>query len=59
LFWIEPDISDERQQVHVGNLIFAGAHLSDAYYGFMNGGAQTGRLAANLVFEKIASTAKS
>ncbi len=54
LFWIESDIPDERQQVNAGNLIFAGEHLSDAYYGFMNGGAQTGRLAANLVLEKIA-----
>jgi monoamine oxidase len=57
LFWIESDIPDERQKVNVGNLIFAGEHLSDAYYGFMNGGAQTGRLAANLVLEKIASIA--
>lgn len=55
LFWIESDIPDERQQVNAGHLIFAGEHLSDAYYGFMNGGAQTGRLAANLVLEKIAA----
>jgi monoamine oxidase len=53
LFWIESDIADERQQVNAGLLIFAGEHLSDAFYGFMNGGAQTGRLAANLVLEKI------
>ena len=55
LFWIESDIPEERQQVTAGHLIFAGEHLSDAYYGFMNGGAQTGRLAANLVLEKIAA----
>jgi monoamine oxidase len=55
LFWIESDNPDERQQVNVGNLIFAGEHLSDTFYGFMNGGAQTGRLAANLVSEKIAA----
>ncbi len=54
LFWIDSDIPDERQQVHVGNLIFAGEHISDAYYGFMNGAAETGRMAANLVVEKIA-----
>lgn len=54
LFWIESDIQDERQQVSAGNLIFAGEHLSDAYYGFMNGGAQTGRLAATLLLDKIA-----
>jgi monoamine oxidase len=35
-------------------LAFAGEHLSDAYYGFMEGGAQTGRLAAALALEKIA-----
>ena len=55
LFWIESDNPDERQQVNVGNMIFAGEHLSDAFYGFMNGAAQTGRLAANLVLEKITS----
>jgi monoamine oxidase len=55
-FWIESDNPDECQQVHAGNLIFAGEHLSDSYYGFMNGAAQTGRLAANLVLEKIASS---
>jgi len=55
LFWIESDIPDERQQVNAGNLIFAGEHLSDAYYGFMNGGAQTGRLAANLLLDRIAT----
>jgi monoamine oxidase len=59
LFWIESDIPDERQQVNAGHLIFAGEHLSDAYYGFMNGAAQTGRLAAHLVLEKIAAAASS
>jgi len=57
LLWIESDDLEKRQQVHAGNLIFAGEHLSDAYYGFMNGGAQTGRLAANLALEKITSSA--
>ena len=33
----------------VGPLVFAGEHLSDAWPGFMNGGAQTGRLAAQAV----------
>jgi monoamine oxidase len=37
----------------VGNLIFAGEHLSDAYYGFMNGAAETGRLAAQVVARRI------
>ena len=29
-----------------GPVVFAGEHLSDAFPGYMNGGAQTGRLAA-------------
>ena len=33
----------------IGRLIFAGEHVSDAWVGFMNGGAQTGRLAARAV----------
>lgn len=53
LLWIESDNASENQQVNAGNLIFAGEHLSDAFYGFMNGAAQTGRLAAKLVLEKI------
>jgi monoamine oxidase len=52
--YIEADDPDERQDVHVGNLVFAGEHLSDAYYGYMNGGAETGRLAAELVARLIA-----
>jgi monoamine oxidase len=54
-FWVESDVPRERQEVSAGNLIFAGEHLSDAFYGFMNGGAQTGRLAANLTLKKIAA----
>jgi monoamine oxidase len=30
----------------VGHLFFAGEHCSDAYWGFMNGGAESGRVAA-------------
>ncbi|WP_367155609.1 flavin monoamine oxidase family protein [Methylomonas sp. HYX-M1] len=44
-FWVEAGPAD-AQQVVFDNLIFAGEQLSDAYYGFMEGGAQTGRLAA-------------
>jgi monoamine oxidase len=47
--YIESDDPDEQQEVRVGNLVFAGEHLSDEFYGFMNAGAQTGRLAANIV----------
>lgn len=52
-FWIESDDPKERQAVSFGNLIFAGEHLSDAFYGFMNGGAETGRLAAEHVVRLI------
>jgi len=48
-FWIESGDPSERQTVTAGNLIFAGEHLSDEFFGFMNGGAQTGRLAAQEV----------
>lgn len=49
LFWVESDASAERRQAVAGRLIFAGEHVSDAWVGFMNGGAQTGRLAAQAV----------
>lgn len=51
--YIESDDPEECQDVHIGNLIFAGEHLSDEYYGYMNGGAQTGRLAAEIVTSRI------
>lgn len=51
--YIESDDPKERQDVNVGNLVFAGEHLSDEFYGFMNGAAQTGRLAAEVVVRKM------
>jgi monoamine oxidase len=51
--YIESEIPQERQEVAFGNLIFAGEHFSDEFYGYMNGGAQTGRLAAQVVAAKI------
>ncbi len=48
-FWVEAQDPAECQAVTAGNLVFAGEHLSDEYYGFMNGAAQTGRLAAKTV----------
>jgi monoamine oxidase len=51
--WVESADPQERQQVYVDNLVFAGEHVSDEFYGYMNGGAQTGRLAAELVASKI------
>ncbi len=58
-FWIEADNPDDSQAVHVGGLVFAGEHLSDEYYGFMNGAAQTGRLAAQLVQQMVYESAAS
>jgi monoamine oxidase len=37
----------------VGNLFFAGEHCSLDYQGFMNGGAETGRLAAEAVLRRL------
>lgn len=51
-FWVEARPAD-AQQVVFDRLLFAGEHLSDAYYGFMEGGAQTGRLAAEWVLGEI------
>jgi monoamine oxidase len=37
----------------IGNVFFAGEHCSIDYQGFMNGGAETGRLAAENIIKKI------
>ena len=46
---------EDEQEFAVGNLIFAGEHTSDAYQGYMNGAAQSGRLAANAVLSRLGS----
>lgn len=46
---------EEEQEFAVGNLIFAGEHTSDAYQGYMNGAAQSGRLAAKAVLSRLGS----
>jgi monoamine oxidase len=48
LIWTESD-GIASTPVSAGVVHFAGEHLSDAYPGYMNGGAQTGRLAAQSV----------
>jgi monoamine oxidase len=48
LFWLE-EAGKAKQSPTVGPVVFAGEHLSDAWPGYMNGGAQTGRLAAQVV----------
>ncbi|MBE9139230.1 FAD-dependent oxidoreductase [Nodosilinea sp. LEGE 07088] len=47
--YVESDDPLARQTVQVGNLAFAGEQFSDEYYGYMNGAAQTGRLAATAI----------
>ena len=48
LIWTETDGIASRP-LDAGPVHFAGEHLSDAYPGYMNGGAQTGRLAAQAI----------
>ena len=48
LIWRESD-GLASTPLAAGAVHFAGEHLSDAYPGYMNGGAQTGRLAAQSV----------
>jgi monoamine oxidase len=47
-FWIEGELS-----VAFRNLAFAGEHFSDLWYGFMNGAAETGRLAADYLAKRL------
>jgi monoamine oxidase len=42
----------------VGNLFFAGEHCSSYFQGFMNGAAETGRMAAQDVLKAVKSTKK-
>lgn len=51
-FWLEED-GKTTQQAVAGPIVFAGEHLSDAFPGYMNGGAQTGRLAAEAVLASL------
>ena len=54
LLWVESDDPAERRVARAGRVIFAGEHLSDAYPGYMNGGAQTGRMAAEAITGRAA-----
>lgn len=51
--WVYIDQSVEGNSVNVGNLYFAGEHHSDDYQGYMNGAAQTGRLAAEALIRVL------
>lgn len=52
LMWIE-EKGIATQIPAAGSLIFAGEHLSDAFPGYMEGGLQTGRLAAQAVLAAL------
>ncbi|AQR74601.1 NAD(P)/FAD-dependent oxidoreductase [Sphingomonas sp. LM7] len=49
LLCVESDNPAERHVPAAGRIYFAGEHLSEAYPGYMNGGAQTGRVAAEAI----------
>jgi monoamine oxidase len=49
LLYIDSDDPSERQAVGAGRVWFAGEHLSDAFPGYMNGAAETGRMAAEAI----------
>ena len=52
--WVESDDAEERVEFAFEKLVFAGEHTSDEYYGFMNGAAESGRLAAEFIMRNIA-----
>lgn len=52
LLWLEEN-GAATQVARSGPIFFAGEHVSDAWPGFMNGGAQTGRLAAQAVIDGV------
>ncbi|WP_174298268.1 flavin monoamine oxidase family protein, partial [Sphingomonas bacterium] len=53
LIWVE-EHGRAARPVSSGLVHFAGEHLSDAFPGYMNGAAQTGRLAAEAVMAQLA-----
>jgi monoamine oxidase len=56
LLWLE-EAGLATQAPAVGPLVFAGEHLSDAFPGYMEGGLQTGRLAAQHVLAAVRAPA--
>ena len=57
LLWMEGEDGAAVQSARaLGRVIFAGEHLSDAFPGYMNGGAQTGRLAAQAILGRVIPT---
>ena len=44
---------DDEREVRAGRILFAGEQTSEAYYGYMNGAAETGRLAAAAIVRHV------
>jgi len=53
LFWNEGKNGEDTTGPVFGRLAFAGEHLSAEYGGYMNGGAETGRLAAEALAKHL------
>ena len=53
LSWVEGDTPEDSTELRRRGFVIAGEHVSDAFYGFMNGGAETGRLAAMSVLNVL------
>ena len=49
LVWVEEEDGSASQKAQSGPVYLAGEHVSDAWPGYMNGAAQTGRLAAQAI----------
>lgn len=52
--WVEEEDGTVLQEARDGAVWFAGEHVSDAWSGYMNGAAQTGRLAADALARSLA-----
>ena len=53
LSWFEGETPAESTELRRRGFLLAGEHTSDAFYGYMNGGAETGRLAATSVLNVL------
>lgn len=52
--WYEdPEAPADNQEVRFKDAYFIGEHSSSEFYGFMNGAAETGRLAANAILKRL------
>ena len=52
--WFEdPEAPEDGQEVRFKDAYFIGEHVSSEFYGFMNGGAETGRLAATAILQRL------